>query len=85
LQINGDSQAVVSIANSTLLTVGTPWSANNSGVTYSTISPNGVSYLNDNLSQFASFKRFQIKIILQSYSTAMVPLVNDVRALALQL
>ena len=85
LKINSDSQTIVSISNATYLSVGSPWSANNVANTAYRISPNGVSYLNESYSQYSSFKRFQIKIILQSENSSSVPLVNDVRALALQL
>ena len=85
IKVNNDSQKIVAISNATYLSVGTPWTANNVANTVSRISPNGVSYLNNSYSQFSSFKRFQIKIILQSQSSSSVPLVNDVRALALQL
>ena len=85
IKINGDMQAVVSIANGTSLTVGTPWSSTVSNVRGYLVSPNGLSYLNKSDSLYTSFKQFQIKIILQSNNSARVPLVKNIRALALQL
>jgi len=81
----GDSQAIVSIANSTYLTVGTPWSANATGANVFLNSTGGVSYLNNSNSIFTTFNRFQIKVILQSNNSAQVPLLQDLRALAMQL
>jgi hypothetical protein len=85
-----DSQYVVSVISDTSFTVGTPWSANsdpagilgysamNSGLTYNTIV--GAGYNN-----YTSFKRFQLKVILQSDSTAIVPIIDNIRAIALQI
>ena len=81
----GDRQAVVSIANNTQLTVGTPWSANVSGANAFHVTTAGVTYLNAANNLFTGYKRFQIKIVLQSGSTSLVPILDDVRALALQL
>lgn len=43
-----------------------------------------VWYMNGEGSQFRTFKNFAIKIVLTSGSSAVVPLVNDMRAIALQ-
>lgn len=85
ISINDDEQVVVSITNSTSLAVGTPWSANVSGINAYSVTPAGVTYLNSSNNQYTTFKRFQIKAILQSDSSATVPRMDDVRALALQL
>lgn len=85
IQINGDEQAVISIANSTSLAVGTPWTSSGSGLTPSLISMPGVTYLNSGGSLFSTFKQFQIKVILQTNDSSQVPMINDIRALALQL
>ena len=85
ISINNDEQIVVSITNSTSLAVGTPWSANVSGINAYSVTPAGVTYLNSSNNQYTSFKRFQIKAVLQSDSTASVPRMDDIRALALQL
>ena len=80
-----DSQKVIAVTNSTSMTIGTPWSSNISGANAYNVSPTGVTYLNSNLNQYSTFKSFQIKFILQSNDSSQAPLVNDVRALALQL
>jgi hypothetical protein len=85
IAINGDEQNIVSITNSTFLTVGTPWNANNSANIASIISPNGLTYLNSNYAQYSTYKQFQIKVILQSNDTSHVPLMKNIRALAMQL
>lgn len=93
IKINGDEQAIVSITNSTSLAVGTGWSSSVSDVQAYRVDPAGVTYLNipiktntaDTGNLFTSFKRFQIKVILQSNDSSRVPLINDIRALALQL
>ena len=85
ISVAGDNQKVVSITNSTSLSVGKPWSAAVAGANAYNISPAGVSYLNNNISLFTTFKRFQIKIILQSDDSSKVPIIDDLRVLALQL
>ena len=85
ISINGDSQRVVYVTNSTSLTVQTSWSANNTGANAFVVTPNGVTYLNSSATEYSSFKRFQLKIILQADNSALVPIIDDVRALALQL
>lgn len=85
IEVDGDSQTIVYIANNTLLGVGTPWSSNNSGANGYIVSPNGVTYYNNNLNLYSSFKQFQIKVILKSNDSSKVPFIDDLRALALQL
>ena len=85
IQVNGDQQVVVSISNNTLLSVGTPWSSNNSANLAYSFSPVGLTYLNPTFSRYSTYKRFQIKIILKANSSALIPLVSDVRALAMQI
>jgi hypothetical protein len=85
INVAGDSQTILSITNSTFLTVGTPWSSNNSGANAYVISAPGVTYLNENLNLYSSFNRFQLKIILQSNDTSKVPIMDDLRVLALQM
>jgi len=41
--------------------------------------------LNETLNLYTTYKRFQIKIILQSNDSSTVPLVDDLRVLALQM
>jgi hypothetical protein len=85
IQVEGDQQAIISIANTTSLAVGTPWSSSGSGLSASLISAPGVTYLNSSSSLYSSFKRFQIKVVLQTDDSSQVPMLKDIRALALQL
>ena len=43
----------------------------------------GLTYLNGNSALFNSFNQFQIKAVLQSNSSAQVPLLQSVQGLAL--
>lgn len=83
--IANDSQTVVSISNATHLTVGTPWSSNVSVANAFIVSVPGVTYLNDNLNLYTTFNQFQLKIILQSNDSSKVPILDDLRVLALQM
>lgn len=85
LSIGGYSQVIVSIANSTQLTVGTPWAANFTAANGYIVSKNGLTYLNSNNNLYTTFKQFQVKVILQSNDSSKVPLMNDLTSLALQL
>ena len=85
ISINGDKQEIVSITNSTSLTVGTPWSSAVSGANAYNVTPAGLTYLNKPNSLYNTFKQFQVKIILQSNDTSKVPILDDLRCLALQL
>lgn len=85
INVANDSQTVVSITNSTFLTVGSPWSSNVSGVNAFSVTIPGVTYLNDSINLYTSFNRFQLKIILQSNDTSKVPILDDLRVLALQM
>lgn len=85
ININGDVQKVVSITNSTFMSVETVWSANNSALKAYRLTNDGITYLNSNNNLYSSFKQFQVKIVLQSSDTSKVPLLDDLRALALQL
>lgn len=85
ISIAGDSQTVVSVNSNTSLTVGKPWSSTNSGANAYSVSAAGLTYLNDSLNLYTTYKRFQVKIILQSNDSSTVPLVDDLRVLALQM
>lgn len=85
LSIDGDRQQVVSIANSTYLTVGQPWATTATNVPYYNAQSSGLTYFNNDLNIFTHFIRFQIKVILQSDDTSKVPIIDDLRALALML
>jgi hypothetical protein len=85
IYVNGDSQVITSIANSTLLYVGKPWTANNSSNVYSIQTLAGMTYLNNNNNLYTNYKQFQLKVILQSNDSSKVPILQDVSAVALQL
>lgn len=85
IQIAGDQQQIISITNSTHLTVGTPWSSDTTGANAYTVTSAGVTYLNNDGSRYSTFKKFQIKIILQSDDSSKVPFIDNLRAMALQL
>jgi hypothetical protein len=85
VKVNGDSQAVVSVANATYMTVGTTWTTDATNVAAAVIEPLGLTYLDDTSAVFTGFKKFQIKIALQSNVTQVVPVIDDLQCLALQL
>lgn len=85
LNVAGYSQPIVSITNSTFLTVGTPWPVAVSGANAYIISQNGLTYLNSNSTLYTTFKQFQLKVILQSNDSSKIPIIQDLSALALQL
>lgn len=85
LSINGDDQQVVSVTNSTSLTVGTPWSSYVTGATGYVVKPAGLTYYNSSNTIYSTFNQFQIKLVLMSNDTSKVPIIDDLRALALQL
>ena len=85
INVANDSQAIVSITNATHLTVGTAWSSNNTGANASIITVPGVTYLNDDSNLYTSFNQFQLKIILQTNDSSKVPILDDLRTLALQM
>jgi hypothetical protein len=82
---SGDGQVVVSIANNTQMTVGTPWSANNTNANGYIVTEAGLNYLNSSRALFSQFNKFQIKIVLLSDDSSKVPILDDVRAIAMQL
>lgn len=85
ISINGDKQQVVSVVNNTVLTVGTPWSSNNTGANAFIVTPAGLTYLNDSNGLYSGFKKFQIKVVLMADNSSKVPIIQNLRALALQL
>ena len=85
ISINGDQQVVVSIANNTSLNVGTPWTSAVSGANAYHVTPAGLTYINKPNSLYNTFKQFQVKIVLQSNDTSKVPIIDDLRCLAMQL
>jgi hypothetical protein len=85
IQIDGDEQAVVSVTDDELLTVGTPWQTSNAGASAYVQTDDGLTYLGSTGSLYQSYIQFKIKVVLQADSSAQVPILKDVRALALQL
>ena len=85
VNIASDQQVIVSVTNAISAVIGTPWSSTVSNTAASIITPTGLSYYNSSFNQYSTLNRFQIKIILQSNDSSAVPLVDDVRALAMQL
>ena len=85
INVGGYSQAIVSITNSTSLSVGKPWPVALSGANGYIISQNGLTYLNANNTLYTTFKQFQLKVVVQSNDSSKVPILNDLSALALQL
>jgi hypothetical protein len=83
--VDGDQQVVVSIANNTALQVGAPWTDSNTATPAFNITSSGLTYYNAQNALFTNFISFQLKIILQSNDTATVPILDNLRALALQL
>lgn len=85
IQVANDSQIIVSISNGTYLTVGTPWSSTATGANYYLESPLGVTYSSSDGKTYTTFKQFQIKIVLKSNDSSKVPIIDDLRAIALQM
>lgn len=85
ISIGGDEQYITSISNNTYLTVGTPWTSNNTNVPGYIMTQPGLTYQNINGSVYNTYLSFQIKIILQSNDSSNVPLMHSVQALALLL
>lgn len=85
INVGGDNQVVVSVANNTYLTVGAPWTSNNTNQPVYLGTSAGLTYENSSGAIYSKYKKFQIKIILQSNDTSKVPLLNNLRALSMQL
>lgn len=85
IQVANDSQVIVSISNNTYLTVGTPWSSDVSGANVYFETPLGVTYSSLDGKVYTTFKQFQVKIILKSNDSSKVPIIDDLRVLALQM
>jgi hypothetical protein len=85
IQVANDSQIVVSVSNNTYLSVGTPWSSNASGANVYLETPLGVTYSSADGKTYTTYKQFQIKIVLKSNDSSKVPIIDDLRAIALQM
>jgi hypothetical protein len=80
-----DSRVVVTVGNSTTLTVDLPYQATVSAANAAIVTSAGMTYQDSNGQKYVTFKTFQLKIVLLSSDTARVPRIDDVRVLALQL
>ena len=85
ISIAGDIQAVIAIANSTQLTVGAPWTSNQTSANAYLSTPTGITYLNSTGSVYTTYKKFQLKIVFQSDDSSRPPIIDNLRVLALQL
>lgn len=85
IKVGDDSQRVIAVTNATSLIVEKPWATASNNVVAYNVTPSGVTYLNSEGTVYSTFKQFQIKVILQSNDSSKVPIIDDLRALALQL
>jgi hypothetical protein len=85
ITIGGQPQTVVSVANNTYLTVGSPYVTASVNANVYSQTNQGLTYLNSANALFNTFIQFQIKVILQSNSSALVPTMDSLQALALQM
>lgn len=85
ISVAGDEQVIVSVANSTYLTVGTPWATSATGANAYIQTNSGLTYQNSRNNLFTTYLSFQIKVVLQSNDSANVPILSNLRAIALQL
>lgn len=85
VQVANDSQIIVSVANNTYLTVGTPWSSSAVGANVYLETPLGVTYSSADGKTYTTFKQFQIKIVLKSNDSSKVPIIDDLRTIAMQM
>lgn len=85
VMIAGDQQTVVSVSNSTSISVGKPWNSTVSSANVYIVRPQGLTYLNSANNIYTTFKKFQIKVVLQSDDSSKVPILKNIRCHALQL
>ena len=82
-------KTITSIANTTQLTVDTGCTASNSASVYYVFGTSGnegvVEYENTSGALLVGYKQFALKIVMLSSNPIRVPILNDVRAIALQL
>jgi len=84
ISVNGEQKYIVSIANSTSMTVDSPFTTSYSGLNYSQVLPNGLTYTDGNGVTYVKYKTFQIKMTLHSDNPVFTPKIHDLRAIALQ-
>jgi hypothetical protein len=84
IRVNGESRKVITISNNTSLTVDYPFSSVLSAQSYFLVSNSGLTYTDSAGTTYVSFKTFSIKVVLLADSGSLVPVVDDIRAIALQ-
>lgn len=84
IDVNGEQKYIVSIANSTSMTVDSPFTTSYAGLNYSQVLPNGLTYTDGNGVTYVKYQTFQIKMTLHSDNKVFTPRVQDLRAIALQ-
>jgi hypothetical protein len=77
-----DYKRIISIANSTQLTVDSPFTVTNAAATFSYVSTPGLNYRNNDGSIYSKFKSFQIKVTFHADEPAVSPFIKDIRAIA---
>jgi len=84
IDVNGEQKYVVSVANSTSMTVDSSFSTPYTGVTYSQVLDNGLTYTDGSGVTYVKYQTFQIKMTMHSDNLVFTPKVHDLRAIALQ-
>ena len=84
ISVNGEQKYIVSIANSTSLTVDSPFAYTNSGISYSQVLPSGMTYTDAGGTTYVKYTAFQIKVVMQADTGVLYPKLKDLRAIALQ-
>jgi hypothetical protein len=84
IDVNGEQKYIVSIANSTSMTVDSPFTTSYAGLTYSQVLPNGLTYTDGNGVTYVKYQTFQIKMTMHSDNKVFTPRIQDLRAIALQ-
>lgn len=77
-----DYKRVISIANSTVLTVDSPFTVSNTFANFSYVSSTGMNYRNTDGSVYSKFKSFQIKVTFHADEPARSPYIKDIRSIA---
>ena len=80
--VDSDVKRIVSIANSTSLTIDSPVTVSNSTATFSIVTYPGVNYRNNDGSVYAKYKTFQIKVLFHADDPSVSPAIKDIRAIA---
>jgi hypothetical protein len=84
IDVNGEQKYVVSVANSTSMTVDSSFTTSYTGVSYSQVLDNGLTYTDGSGVTYVKYKTFQIKMTMHSDNLVFTPAVHDLRAIALQ-